>query len=50
MLGHIMLHLVTGALVSGPGLYDEFDASRTSPQTRVTAVDNAAFPGVLAGL
>ncbi|KAJ9512105.1 hypothetical protein QJQ45_012739 [Haematococcus lacustris] len=44
------LHLVTGALVSGPGLYDEFDASRTSPQTRVTTVDNAAFPGVLAGL
>ncbi|GFH23078.1 uncharacterized protein HaLaN_20633, partial [Haematococcus lacustris] len=44
------LHLVSGALVSGPGLNDDFDASRTSPQTRVTAVDNAAFPGVLAGL
>ncbi|GFH08957.1 uncharacterized protein HaLaN_04005 [Haematococcus lacustris] len=44
------LHLVSGALVAGPGLDDDFDASRTSPQTRVTAVDNAAFPGVLAGL
>ncbi|KAJ9523924.1 hypothetical protein QJQ45_022417 [Haematococcus lacustris] len=44
------LQLIQGALVAGPGLHDEYTHSRTNNQTQVSAVYNAAFTGLLAGL
>ncbi|GFH18988.1 uncharacterized protein HaLaN_15873 [Haematococcus lacustris] len=44
------LQLIHGALVAGPGLHDDYTSSRANNQTQVSAVNNAAFTGLLAAL